>query len=231
MSRSCPVAGTTWIRCAGAAALVVLLASCAGQPDGEPRSDVTRASAPPDDFASPSTQTASTSSAVPTTSDDAPTPTATMLTNSPVFDDWNDVFRFASVTVEGTITQRLDTVTMPDDPAVEDIGWAIWELEVNDPIGADVPTTLRVVDFDRNGTQVIDGALPVVEEGLTGIFALDTADAGQRVTFPEVGSTYYPVVILEQTPQGYEHTVGTLPPLESLDDIREAVAADNARNS
>src|SRR5699024_3899896 len=67
-------------------------------------------------------------------------PTATMLTNSPVFDDWNDVFGFSSVTVEGTITQRLDTVTIPNDPAVEDIGWGIWELEVNDPLGADVPT-------------------------------------------------------------------------------------------
>lgn len=141
------------------------------------------------------------------------------------------MFRFSTVTVEGTITRRIDTVVMDEDPAVKGISWALWELQVNDSLGADIPETLIVVDFDREGTQVVADGLPIVEDGLTGVFALDTADEGDRVLFAEHGRTYYPIVILEKTAQGYVHPVGTLPPLESLDDIREEVTVDNERGS
>lgn len=153
------------------------------------------------------------------------------MVNSPVFTSWDQVFRFATVTVEGSITGRVDSVSILDDPAVEDLTWSLWELQINDPLGATVPETLIVVGVDHESTDVPSESLPIVREGLTGLFALDTADAEGRTVLPDHGRTYYPVAILEETPSGYVHTVGTLPPLESVDELREAITADNNRGS
>jgi hypothetical protein len=157
-----------------------------------------------------------------------PQPTTEIAANGPVFTSWKEVLPFASVTVEGSITRRVGTEKMPDDPAVEDIAWSMWELQVTDPLGADVPTTLTLVDFDRQSVNVVSESLPALEDGMTGLFALDTADSGSRVLFPSQGTTYYPVAILEKTPEGYVDVVGNLPTMSTLGEIMEHIEADNS---
>lgn len=137
---------------------------------------------------------------------------------------FSEVLDQSSVTVLGHVTRQLGTDFVKDSPQIP---WSMWELKVDDPLGADIPETLVLVDLDRSAVAAEDVGVPAIEDGLSGLFALHSGDTEKQLIHPEFGKTYYAVTVLEKTPEGYMDALGLLHAIPSLNPLLEEIQRDN----
>ena len=131
-------------------------------------------------------------------------PAVELAVDGPVYENLSEALDDSLAVVEGTVTRRIGSFSQvepgaePDDPTAS-TDWAIYELRITDRMGTKAPTTVAVVDFDRE-TQSVESEQVAVMEGMTGHWALNTADSPSEPLMSEVGYTYYPVYFTPSKP-------------------------------
>ncbi|MFK5583580.1 hypothetical protein [Serinicoccus sp. LYQ131] len=146
------------------------------------------------------------------------------------YETMDQVLEQASVTVEGRITRQIGVDTLSGE--APDSSWSIWELEVRDAMGADVPAVLTVVDADRSDYDCADeSSTPTISAGLDGVFALNSGEADAQLIHPDFGETYYAVTVLESTGPGFQDVLNLIAPIPSLGPYGEQIEQDNHRTN
>ncbi|MBT9255835.1 hypothetical protein KMZ32_10145 [Phycicoccus sp. MAQZ13P-2] len=138
--------------------------------------------------------------------------------DAPVYSSWEEVVNDSKAVVVGTVTEARGTV-----PSKEGITYSVFTLTVDDPLGFDAPSKVTVVDFDRSKYTFETDIQPAIDVGMTGVFALNTADRKGILVFPDLGPTSWVVRYLRADGDVYRDSMGKIPPLDSLADVEASV--------
>lgn len=122
---------------------------------------------------------------------------STRHVDGPTYGGLDAALADASVVVKGTVTRRLGVAEQVEpgaDPSQEhaSMQWATFALEIEDPLGVSGAKVVTLVDFDREAATVEDEGV-AVSPGLTGYWALNTADRQNDPVLDDAGYTYFPV--------------------------------------